>query len=303
MMLNQSRSILSVFRSSLSESRPVADATVETATVEIGPYRCGPGEPLLLIAGPCVLESVELALSIAEALRKIADRLPVQLVFKASFDKANRTSLSSFRGPGLEDGLAILERVRDTTGLPVTTDIHESAQCVDVGQVCDLLQIPAFLCRQTDLLIAAAETGKPVNVKKGQFLGPDDMQYVVDKLRASNCRGVMLCERGTFFGYGRLTVDMRSLVLMRQFGTPIVFDATHSVQEPGGLGGKTGGNRAMVEPLARAAAAIGIDGLFFETHPNPEKSPSDGPNMVPLDEFEPLIERILRIRETVETFS
>ncbi|MEX0867182.1 MAG: 3-deoxy-8-phosphooctulonate synthase, partial [Pirellulales bacterium] len=262
-----------------------------------------PGEPLLLIAGPCVLESVELALSIAEALRKIADRLPVQLVFKASFDKANRTSLASFRGPGLEDGLAILERVRDTTGLPVTTDIHESAQCPDVGQVCDLLQIPAFLCRQTDLLIAAAETGKPVNVKKGQFLGPDDMKYVVDKLRASNCRGVMLCERGTFFGYGRLTVDMRSLVLMRQFGAPIVFDATHSVQEPGGLGGKTGGNRAMVEPLARAAAAIGIDGLFFETHPNPEKSPSDGPNMVPLDEFEPLIERILRIRETVEKFS
>lgn len=270
------------------------------AIVEIGPYRCGPGEPLLLIAGPCVLESVELALSIGERLREIANRLPVQLVFKASFDKANRTSLASFRGPGLEDGLAILERVRDTTGLPVTTDVHESIQCAEVGQVCDLLQIPAFLCRQTDLLVAAAETGKPVNVKKGQFLAPDDMKYVVDKLRASDCRGVMLCERGTFFGYGRLTVDMRSLVLMRQFNTPVVFDATHSVQEPGGLGGRTGGNRAMVEPLARAATAIGIDGLFFETHPNPEQSPSDGPNMVPLDEFESLIERILAIRETVE---
>lgn len=271
--------------------------------VEVGPYRCGRSEPLLLIAGPCVLESVELTLAIAEALRKIADRLPVQLVFKASFDKANRTSLSSFRGPGLEDGLAMLERVRDTTGLPVTTDVHESSQCAEAGQVCDLLQIPAFLCRQTDLLIAAAETGKPVNVKKGQFLSPDDMKYVVDKLRASDCRGVMLCERGTFFGYGRLTVDMRSLVAMREFGTPIVFDATHSVQEPGGLGGKTGGNRAMVEPLARAATSIGVDGLFFETHPEPEKSPSDGPNMVPLDEFQSLIERILAIRETVEKFA
>jgi 2-dehydro-3-deoxyphosphooctonate aldolase (KDO 8-P synthase) len=271
--------------------------------VEIGNYRCGRGERLLVIAGPCVIESRELTLHIAEHLRGIAGRLPISLVFKASFDKANRTSLESSRGLGMEQGLEILAEVRRTTGLPVTTDIHESYQAAPVGQVCDLLQIPAFLARQTDLLVAAAATGRAVNVKKGQFMAPGDMRHVLGKLQAAGCRNILLCERGTFFGYGRLVNDMRALVQMRELGAPVVFDATHSVQEPGGLGATTGGNRAMVEPLARAATAIGIDGLFFETHPTPETSPSDGPNMIPLDEFEGLLTRVLRIRETVETLA
>lgn len=268
----------------------------------IGPYRCGTGESLLLISGPCVIESEALTLEIAERLKQIVSDLPVQLVFKASFDKANRTSASSFRGVGMEEGLRILAQVRDKTGLPVTTDIHESHQAAPVAEVCELLQIPAFLARQTDLLVAAARTGRAVHVKKGQFMAPGDMKNVVRKLVEGGCRNVLLCERGTFFGYGRLVNDFRSLPLMRQLGVPVVFDATHSVQEPGGLGDKTGGNRAMVEPLARAAVAVGVDGLFFETHPRPDESPSDGPNMVPLDDFRPLLERLLRIRQSVETF-
>ena len=267
----------------------------------IGPYPCGDGQPLLLIAGPCVIEDASLSLLIAERLKAITDTLPVQFVFKASFDKANRTSLSSYRGPGLEEGLRILEQVGREVGVPVTTDIHEVHQAVAAGQVCDLLQIPAFLARQTDLLSAAAATGCAVNVKKGQFLAPGDMEHVVGKLTACGCQNVLLCERGTFFGYGRLVNDMQALPLMRQLGTPVVFDATHSVQQPGGLGGTTGGNRAMVEPLARAATAIGIDGLFFETHPNPDQSPSDGPNLVPLDRFEPMLQRLVRLRECVES--
>jgi 2-dehydro-3-deoxyphosphooctonate aldolase (KDO 8-P synthase) len=274
-----------------------------SATVQIGPYRCGAGERLLVIAGPCVIESRELALRIGEHLRGIAERLPISLVFKASFDKANRTSLDSSRGLGMEQGLAILAEVGRETGLPVTTDIHESYQAEPVGQVCDLLQIPAFLARQTDLLTAAAATGRAVNVKKGQFMAPWDMRHVLGKLQAAGCRNILLCERGTFFGYGRLVNDMRALVQMRELGAPVVFDATHSVQEPGGLGATTGGNRAMVEPLARAATAIGVDGLFFETHPTPESSPSDGPNMIPLDDFERLLSRLLRIRETVENLA
>ena len=268
--------------------------------VTVGPYRCGPGEPLLLIAGPCVLEDEASALAIAERLKAIAARLPVQLVFKASFDKANRTSVDAFRGPGLERGLAILRRVRESIGLPVTTDIHEPSQAAPVGKVCDLIQVPAFLARQTDLLVAAARTGRAVNVKKGQFMAPWDMQHVVGKLAASGCRNVLLCERGTFFGYGRLVNDMRAIPQMQALGVPVVFDATHSVQEPGGLGAATGGNRAMVEPLARAATALGVDGLFFETHPAPDKSPSDGANMVPLDDFGPLLTRLVSLRQTVE---
>ncbi len=270
---------------------------------EIAQYRCGTGQPLLLISGPCVIESEELTLFIARELVKIVAGLPLQLVFKASFDKANRTSSSSFRGLGMDEGLRILQRVHEETGLPVTTDIHESQQAAPVAKVCHLLQIPAFLARQTDLLVAAAQTGRAMHVKKGQFLSPGDMKNVVRKVVEAGCRNLLLCERGTFFGYGRLVNDMRSIPLMQELGTPVVFDATHSVQEPGGLGDKTGGNRAMVEPLARAATAIGIDGLFFETHPEPEKSPSDGPNMVPLDQFRTLLERIVRIRATVETFA
>jgi len=269
----------------------------------IGPYQCGRGQPLLLIAGPCVIESEELTLSIAHRLKEIVSGLPVQLVFKASFDKANRTSGSAFRGTGIEAGLKILAHVKVTTGLPVTTDIHESQQAEPVAAVCDLLQIPAFLARQTDLLIAAAQTGRAVNVKKGQFMAPWDMRSVLDKLNAAGCRNVLLCERGTFFGYGRLVNDMRSLPQMQALGPPVIFDATHSVQEPGGLGTATGGNRAMVEPVARAATAIGIDGLFFEVHPDPDRAPSDGPNMLRLDDFPAVLRRILAIRQTVESFS
>ena len=257
---------------------------------------------MLVIAGPCVLEDEATALVIARRLRQLADELPIQLIFKASFDKANRTSVDSYRGPGLEKGLAVLRRVKESTGLPVTTDVHEPHQAAPAGEVCDLLQIPAFLARQTDLLLAVARTGRAVNVKKGQFLAPWDMKHVVGKLEAGGCRNVLLCERGTFFGYGRLVNDLRSIPQMQSLGTPVVFDATHSVQEPGGLGAATGGNRRMVEPLARAATAVGADGLFFETHPAPETSPSDGPNMVPLDEFGSLLARLVAIRQTVEKF-
>jgi 2-dehydro-3-deoxyphosphooctonate aldolase (KDO 8-P synthase) len=269
----------------------------------IGPYRCGRGQPLLLIAGPCVIESKELTLSIAARLKQITAKLPVQLVFKASFDKANRTSAAAFRGQGPEAGLKILGDVKAETGLPVTTDIHDMPQASMAAEVCDLLQIPAFLCRQTDLLVAAAKTGRAVNVKKGQFVAPWDMKHVVAKLKTAGCANAFLTERGTFFGYGRLVNDFRALPEMQSLGVPVVFDATHSVQEPGGLGGATGGNRAMVEPLARAATAVGVDGLFFETHPDPDRSPSDGPNMVPLDQFGAMIERILRIRETVQSWA
>lgn len=266
----------------------------------IGSFECGQGCRLLLIAGPCVIESSELTLQIAQRLKEIAADLPVQLVFKASFDKANRTSIESFRGLGLARGLEILRQVRDKFGLPVTTDIHEPSQAAPAGEVCDLLQIPAFLCRQTDLLVAAAKTSKAVNVKKGQFLSPGDMRNVVTKLHAAGGENVLLCERGTFFGYSQLVNDMRALPQMQQLGVPVVFDATHSVQQPGGLGSRTGGNRAMVEPLARAAVAMGVDGLFFETHPDPDSSPSDGPNMVPLDQFGELLARLLAIRSVVE---
>jgi 2-dehydro-3-deoxyphosphooctonate aldolase (KDO 8-P synthase) len=265
----------------------------------IGPYRCGAGEKLLVIAGPCVIENESLTLSIAERLAKIAGKLPVQIVFKASFDKANRTSLDSYRGAGMEDGLRILQRAGEASGLPVTTDIHESQQAAAAAQVCTLLQIPAFLSRQTDLLVAAARTGRTVHVKKGQFMAPGDMQNVVKKLAGAGCKNVVLGERGTFFGYGRLVNDMRAIPQMQSLGVPVIFDATHSVQEPGGLGNATGGNRAMVEPLARAAMAIGADGLFCETHPDPDKSPSDGPNMVPLEQFESMLRRLLEIRAVV----
>jgi 2-dehydro-3-deoxyphosphooctonate aldolase (KDO 8-P synthase) len=269
----------------------------------IGPHTCGRGQPLLLIAGPCVIESEELTLSIARRLKELTADLPVQLVFKASFDKANRTSGAAFRGAGLEAGLAVLAAVKQATGMPITTDIHESHQAEPVARVCDLLQIPAFLARQTDLLAAAAQTGRAVNVKKGQFMAPWDMQNVLAKLNAAGCKNVLLCERGTFFGYGRLVNDMRALPQMQALGAPVVFDATHSVQEPGGLGSATGGNRAMVEPLARAAVAVGVDGLFFEVHPDPDHAPSDGPNMLRLDDFRGVLARVLAIRRTVEEFA
>lgn len=267
---------------------------------QIASYRCGHGEKLLVIAGPCVIENEELTLSIADRLAAETRDLPVQLVFKASFDKANRTSKSAFRGPGIDGGLEILSKVSQAVGVPVTTDIHESDQAAAVASVCALLQVPAFLARQTDLLVAAAQTGRAVHVKKGQFLSPSDMRHVVEKLAGSGCNNILLGERGTFFGYGRLVNDLRAIPQMQSLGVPVIFDATHSVQEPGGLGGATGGNRAMVEPLARAAMAIGADGLFCETHPNPDRSPSDGPNMIPLDEFGPMLRRLLEIRQTID---
>jgi 2-dehydro-3-deoxyphosphooctonate aldolase (KDO 8-P synthase) len=263
----------------------------------IGSHLCGPGQPLLVIAGPCVIETEDLCLRIAETLAGLAARLPIRAVFKASYDKANRTSGASFRGPGLDEGLGVLDRVRRATGLPVTTDVHLPDQATAAGQVCDMLQIPAFLCRQTDILLAAAATGRAINVKKGQFVAPADMRHAVAKLLAGGATDILLCERGTFFGYGRLVNDFTGLPIMRSFGVPVIFDATHSVQMPASLGGATGGDRTLVEPLARAAAAVGVDGVFFETHPRPDESPSDGPNMVPLDQLGGVLERVLRIHE------
>lgn len=264
----------------------------------VGPYLCGEGEKLLLIAGPCVLEEHVLD-AIAEKLVGISQKLPVNVVFKGSFDKANRTSVESYRGPGLEIGLDMLAGIHRKFGIPTTTDIHESYQAPTVGEVCELIQIPAFLARQTDLLLSAAATGRAVHVKKGQFLAPNDMVHVVSKLESGGCENILLCERGTFFGYGRLVNDMRSLVDMRKIGTPVIFDATHSVQEPGALGAATGGNRSMIAPLAQGAVAVGIDGLFIETHPEPDLSPSDGPNILPLSELEGLITKLLAIREVI----
>lgn len=253
-----------------------------------------------LIAGPCVIESEEQVLSIAAELKAITDELGIPFTFKASFDKANRTSLQGFRGPGLEEGLRILQKVKDTYGLPVCTDIHEPWQAEPVAQVCDILQIPAFLCRQTDLLVAAAKTGKWVNIKKAQFLAPWDMKNCLDKVRQSGNPNVMLCERGTSFGYNTLVVDMTGLRVMKGMGVPVIFDATHSVQKPGGNGTSTGGNREFVEYLAKAAIAVGVDGLFLETHPDPDNARSDGPNMVPLAQMRELLVKLQRVYEAVQ---
>jgi 2-dehydro-3-deoxyphosphooctonate aldolase (KDO 8-P synthase) len=250
-----------------------------------------------LIAGPCVLESQTLATSIAKHLVELTADLGIPLIFKASFDKANRTSGSSFRGPGLAQGLKILAAIKKRFGCPVLTDIHDIAQVRTAAKVIDVLQIPAFLCRQTDLLIAAAKSGRAVNVKKGQFLAPEDVNNIAAKLRAAGCDDYFVTERGTTFGYHNLVVDMRGLALMRQAGHRVIFDATHSVQRPGGQGTSTGGDRSMAPVLARAATAVGIDGLFLETHPRPDESPSDGPNMIPLAQMEALLRTLKRIHE------
>lgn len=253
----------------------------------------------ILIAGPCVIESEENVMYIAKTIKEIAERLDLDYYFKASFDKANRTSISSYRGPGIEEGLRILKKVKDTYGLKICTDIHEPWQAEKAAEVCDIIQIPAFLCRQTDLLVAAAKTGKLINVKKAQFLAPWDMKNVVNKLEEVGNSNIMLCERGTTFGYNTLVVDMTGIVEMKKFGYPVVFDATHSVQKPGGKGNATGGNRENVEPLAKAAVAAGADALFFEVHPDPDHAKSDGPNMVRLDEFEDLLKRVIKVYEAV----
>ena len=267
--------------------------------VTIGRHRCGKGQPLLLIAGPCVIESEELIFEVAKALTEIAERQKIGLVFKSSFDKANRTSIHSYRGPGLEAGLALLAKVRKTFDVPVLTDIHEPSQAGPAGEVCDVLQIPAFLARQTDLLVAAAKTGKVVNVKKGQFMAPADMRHAVTKLDEAGCKDVLLTERGSTFGYGMLVTDFRALPIMKQTGAPVIFDGTHSVQMPSAAGDKSGGQREMIPYLVRAAMAVGCDGLFLETHPQPDRALSDGPNMIPLDRLEHLIETCLAIRAAV----
>jgi 2-dehydro-3-deoxyphosphooctonate aldolase (KDO 8-P synthase) len=263
------------------------------------PIKVGTGYPLLLIAGPCVLESEALAREVAAALTEIAERLAISLVFKSSFDKANRTSLDSFRGPGLMDGLKILADIRQDYQVPVVSDIHESNQVAEASKILDILQIPAFLCRQTDLLVAAAKSNKAINLKKGQFVSPWDMENAVHKIRSSGNDNVMLCERGFSLGYKNLVVDMRSLPVMRSLGCPVIFDATHSVQLPGGAGGSSGGQREFILPLARAAVAAGLDGIFMEVHPQPDKALCDGPNSIPLDQVEPLLKTLLRIHAVV----
>ena len=260
------------------------------------PVIVGPGQPLLLIGGPCALESEELAKNVAKTMQEMCARLGITYVFKASFDKANRTSLDSFRGPGLKDGLHTLAKIRQELQIPVISDIHDVTQVDAAAEVLDIIQIPAFLCRQTDLLTAAAQTGKPVNVKKGQFVSPWDMKNVVKKIRGAGSDKIMLVERGACFGYNNLVVDMRSLPVMRSFGCPVIFDATHSVQLPGGSGGTSSGQREFIAPLTRAAVAAGIDGLFMEIHPDPEKALCDGPNSMPLDEVEELLTSLIKIR-------
>ncbi len=268
-------------------------------TVKIRDFEIGAGNPLALIAGPCVLEGMERSLYIGREIKAITQRLGIPYVFKASFDKANRSAFNSFRGPGLEKGLAMLAQIKKELDVPVITDIHTEAQAKPAAEVVDILQIPAFLCRQTDLVYQAALTGKPVNVKKGQFLSPKDMRNVVDKILEGGNPNIMLTERGASFGYNNLVVDMRSFPIMRSFGYPVVFDATHSVQIPGGLGTASSGNREYVEYLTRAAVGAGVDALFMEVHDNPEEALSDGPNMVYLDKLEDLLKDALSIYNIV----
>jgi 2-dehydro-3-deoxyphosphooctonate aldolase (KDO 8-P synthase) len=255
---------------------------------------------LSLIAGPCVVENEKLCLQVAAALKRTCDRLGIFYVFKASYDKANRTSAKSFRGPGLEEGLAVLAKVRARIGVPILTDVHTEAQARSAAAVADLLQIPAFLCRQTDLITAAVRTGKIVNLKKGQFLSPQEMGQVVDKAKGAGGRRLLLTERGTTFGYHNLVSDMRSIPLMRRLGFPVIFDATHSVQLPGGGGDRSGGQREFAPVLARCALAAGANGVFFETHPDPAKALSDGPNMIPLAEMPALLKSLLKVYSAVE---
>ncbi|MCT8265987.1 3-deoxy-8-phosphooctulonate synthase [Afifella sp. JA880] len=273
---------------------------VPNAVVEAGSVNFGNHLPFSLIAGPCQMESRDHAFDMAGALKEMTQRLGIGLVYKTSFDKANRTSLSGRRGVGLEAALPVFAGIRKELDLPVLTDVHERGQCAEVAEVVDILQIPAFLCRQTDLLIAAAETGRVVNVKKGQFLAPWDMKNVVAKLMASGNPNVLLTERGVSFGYNTLVSDMRALPQMAETGAPIIFDATHSVQQPGGQGGSSGGDRRFVPVLARAAIAVGVAGLFVETHQDPDNAPSDGPNMVPLSDMEAMLERLMALDAVVK---
>ncbi|HEV8674164.1 MAG TPA: 3-deoxy-8-phosphooctulonate synthase [Methylomirabilota bacterium] len=270
-----------------------------TVPVRIGPVPVGGGAPLVLIAGPCAIEDEAHALRTAERLVRMTGEAKVPFVYKSSYDKANRSSLPSYRGPGLREGLRILARVRDATGCPVLSDVHLPDEVPAAAEILDCLQVPAFLCRQTDLVVACGRSGRPVNVKKGQFMAPWDMGNVVEKLRASGCRAVTLTERGATFGYNNLVVDLRALAIMRGFGTPVVFDATHAVQLPGGEGTRSGGERRYVAGLARAAVAFGVDALFMEVHEDPDRAPSDGATMLPLAELPRLLDEVQAIREAL----
>ncbi len=264
-------------------------------TIVVGDISIGNGNPLSLIAGPCVIESEDQTLRHAEKLKSLTERLGIPFIFKSSYDKANRLSVKSYRGPGVKEGLRILKRVKEEFGLPVLSDIHCQEEADLAAEVLDVLQIPAFLCRQTDLILAAAKTGRVVNVKKGQFMAPWDMKNIVQKIESAGCQKILLTERGVSFGYNNLVSDMRSIVVMREFGYPVIFDATHSVQLPGGAGTSSGGERQFVLPLARAAVAVGCDGLFLEVHEDPDKAPSDGPNMVDLGMLEKLLIQVKAI--------
>ncbi|WP_426957310.1 3-deoxy-8-phosphooctulonate synthase [Muricoccus radiodurans] len=263
-----------------------------TRTVRIGGLEVGNDRPLAFICGPCQIESRAHALECAEAVAEMARDAGVGMVFKSSYDKANRTSVNAARGVGMDEGLSILAEVRETTGLPVLTDVHDAAQCAPVAEAVDVIQIPAFLCRQTDLLLAAGQTGRVINVKKGQFLAPWDMANVAAKIASTGNENVLLCDRGTSFGYNTLVSDLRGLPIMARTGYPVVFDATHSVQQPGGLGGSSGGQREFAPVLARAAVAVGVSMVFIECHPDPDRAPSDGPNMIPIREMPALIARL-----------
>ncbi|MBI3252964.1 MAG: 3-deoxy-8-phosphooctulonate synthase [Candidatus Omnitrophica bacterium] len=271
----------------------------KTRAVRVGAIRVGSGHPLVLFAGPCVVENEKSAIRHAWAIQKIARRLRLPYIYKSSYDKANRSSIGSFRGLGLGQGLAILAKVKKETGLPILTDVHTAEEVREAARVADVLQIPAFLCRQTDLLLAAAATGKAVNVKKGQFLAPWEMGNVVEKIASAGNKNILLTERGTCFGYNALVNDFRSIPIMKRFGYPVIFDATHSVQQPGGLGKSSGGDRQFVPVLAQAAVAAGADGVFMEVHENPDRAPSDGPNMVRLADLERLLERLLKLGRVV----
>lgn len=266
--------------------------------VQIGDLTVGNGK-LFLIAGPCVIENEKLALDTAKKLRDITAKRKIPFIYKSSFDKANRSSGKSFRGLGIHAGLDILAKVRDEVGVPVLTDVHHPHEAVEAGKIVDCLQIPAFLCRQTDLLLAAGESGVAVNVKKGQFLSPEEMKNVAEKVASTGNKNILLTERGNFFGYGRLVVDMTGIPTMKKFGYPVVIDATHAVQRPGGLGDRTGGDREMAPYIAKAAVAVGCDGVFAETHPNPDKAPSDGPNMIRLQDVAKLLDQLLAIHRQI----
>lgn len=267
--------------------------------IRLGGIAMGAGNPLVFIAGPCVIEQGDATLKAADRLKSVSESLGIPLVFKSSYDKANRTSVNSFRGPGIDEGLKILKKVKTETGLPVISDIHSADEAAAASEVLDIIQIPAFLCRQTDIIIAAARTRKPVNIKKGQFMSPDDMKNSIDKVLSTGNSDVMITERGTLFGYNNLVVDMRAVPVMRQYGYPVIFDATHSVQLPGGQGGSSGGQREFVEPLAKAAVSAGCDAVFMEVHENPDTAPCDGPNMIDIETFRLLAGRLVALNDLV----